>query len=558
MAALSPNEFLDWLMQNQFLSETRAQPFRTPPAHYTEAMVLAKELMQRDWLTPYQVNQILQGKGDGLVLGPYRILERLGEGAMGQVYKAWDPKVEQLVAIKMIHREHLDSKKAMERFRREMEAAGQLEHPNIVRLRDADLVENRPFMVMNFIDGTDLSRLVKQDGPLAVWQAAEYARQTALGLQHAFERGVVHRDIKPGNLLVTLGANPVVKISDFGLARFESERGTAARLTQFGAVLGTVDYIAPEQAENAQKADIRADIYGLGCTLYYLLTAQPPFPGATIVEKISARVSGEPTDIHTYRPDVPPGLVAVLKQMVARNPADRYQIPQEVALALEPFCVKEPLAVAVSVGQVGSVPLARPVAASVVAGSGMNTAVATNAFSFSSSDAGANQAAPEAATQPAASIAAGSKPPLVLYALGGGGGLLLLLVLILMLRGCGSVAPPDVYPPNASLAISLKEKTRTLKLGDRKELVFTVHRTNFSGKVDVILDKLPEGISSYKMTINADKDMGTVPINVYQFAQRQRYPSIRLRAVAKNLTAEDWLDLTVVGPEPVQVPDGER
>jgi len=338
----SPREFLNWLVSNQFLAESHARALRQLPAALTDNHTFAKALLDRNWLTPYQVNKILQGKGRHLIVGPYRLVQKLGAGAMGEVFKCWSHKLAMFVALKMIHKVHLTSKKAMDRFFREMETAGKLDHPNIVLLRDADAIDDRPYMVMNYVDGIDLSRKVKRDGPLSVAAAVSFVRQAALGLEHAFQRGVVHRDIKPGNLLVTRDAAPLVKISDFGLARFESENGSEGRLTQAGAVLGTVDYIAPEQAQNARQADIRADIYSLGCTLFYLLTAQPPFSGESIVEKVSARLTGDLADPRSYRADIPAGLVAVLQRMTKRRPAERLQAPREVAMALEPYCMSLP------------------------------------------------------------------------------------------------------------------------------------------------------------------------------------------------------------------------
>jgi serine/threonine protein kinase len=340
MAILNPSELLDWLEQNQFLTPGQAAVLRPALPGFPEAHGLAKELIRRDWLTPYQVNQILQGNHEQLVLGSYRLRKRLGEGAMGQVFEAWNLRMDRLVAVKTIHKEHLNSGKAFDRFRREMQTAAQLHHANIVLVRDADEANGRPYLVMDLIEGKDLSRLVKEKGPFSPHDAAEYARQAALGLQHAYERGVVHRDIKPGNLLLSFAGSdkaPLVKILDFGLARFESEQANAARLTQIGNIVGTIDYIAPEQAQDAVNADTRADIYGLGCTLYYLLTGKPPFPGNTVVEKIGARLTGEPPRVRDARPDTPPGLADVLLKMMARDPAQRYQTPAEVAEALAPF-----------------------------------------------------------------------------------------------------------------------------------------------------------------------------------------------------------------------------
>jgi hypothetical protein len=544
MAPATPNDLLDWLVRNQFLSAARAHPFRSPPAEYGNTVALARDFMQRDWLTPYQANQILQGKGDQLVLGAYRLVEKLGAGTMGQVFKGWSQKLELPVAIKMIHKVHLASRKAIDRFRREMETAGKLDHPHIVLLRDADEIDNHPFMVMDYVHGTNLARQVKQDGPLPVGQAAEYARQAALGLQHAYERGVVHRDIKPGNLLVNRTGVPLVRISDFGLARLGNEGSSERRLTQHGAVLGTIDYIAPEQAENAQNADSRSDIYSLGCSLYFLLTANPPFPGSSVVEKVSARLSGQPTDIHVYRPEVPDGLAAVISRMTARQPRDRYQTPGEAAVALQSFCERSGGARAARAQQSAEAPralLAIPVA----------SADARDPFRFSDGDTANDVGEPADIPEPAAravSRRAVKKSRVGLYAVGGMAALL--IALFLLLRGCGSVVPRDVYPANASLAITLKEKERTLAPGDRKRVVFTIRRSNFSGKVEVSLEKIPEGIgpNPNSVTLDANKVEAELPLFVYQFAKRET-SRLRIRAAAKNISAEDWLQLTVAGPD---------
>jgi hypothetical protein len=538
MAALTAHDLIEWLVANQFLSEARARPFRAN-GPVPDAKVLSKDFIRRGWLTVFQANHILQGKGERLILGPYRLLDKVGEGSMGEVFKCWSLKLQMPVAIKMIHKQHLASAKAMDRFRREMETAGKLDHPNIVLLRDADEIDDHPFMVMDFVDGTDLSRLVKKDGPLPVAQAVDYARQAALGLQHAYERDVVHRDIKPGNLLVTRDAVPVLKISDFGLARFESERGLEGRLTQHGAVLGTVDYIAPEQAENAQVADIRADIYSLGCALYYLLTAKPPFPGTDIVEKVRARLTGELGDVCGVRPEVPAGLSAVLRRMTARAPADRYQTPREVALALEPFAASSIVGVAAAVHDSNGTPAARPVAAAV-------GAAGNDPFAFSDTDIDSPYPPPEESAGTLAPRPAASPPNPVLAALGGGI-LALLLVGLLFARGCSGTAPQDAYP-DASLELTLQEKSKTMALGDKKRIAVSIKRTNFTGKVDVTLENMPEGIgpNPNRVVIDAQKTDGELPIFVYQFAKRETV-RLRVRAIAKNLSAEEWIQLTVVG-----------
>jgi eukaryotic-like serine/threonine-protein kinase len=309
-----------------------------------DGLALAGELVDRGWLTAYQANQLLQGRGGELLLGPYRILDRLGEGGMGQVFKARHGSMDRVVALKAIRKDRLSDPAAVERFYREVRAVAQLSHPSIVTAFEVGQAGDTHFLAMEYVEGIDLARLVQQSGPLPVAQACEYIRQAAVGLQHAHERGLVHRDIKPGNLMVARpnpDEPPVVKILDFGLARFERESTQAGRLTQLGWIVGTVDYVAPEQARDARGADTRADVYGLGCSLFYLLTGGPPFPGDDIVEKISARVLGEAPSVRQGRPEVSPALERVLARMMARSPAGRYQTPGEVAEALEPHTGEE-------------------------------------------------------------------------------------------------------------------------------------------------------------------------------------------------------------------------
>ncbi len=281
----------------------------------------------------------------------YRVVELLGSGGMGAVYRAEHRLMERVVALKVINRELTSRPGVLERFRREAKAAALLDHPNIVRAHDADQVADTHFLVMECVAGTDLARLVRERGPLPVAEACEYARQAALGLQHAFEHGMVHRDIKPQNLIVTLAGQ--IKILDFGLARLASEVAApaasvapevtaagidpASSVTAAGVVLGTADYIAPEQAEDPHKADIRADIYSLGCTLYFLLTGQPPFPEGTLMQKILAHGKNTLRPLSDFRKDVPAGLLAVLHRMTAKEPGQRCATPIEAARALAPF-----------------------------------------------------------------------------------------------------------------------------------------------------------------------------------------------------------------------------
>jgi WD40 repeat protein len=265
----------------------------------------------------------------------YRVEQLLGAGGMGAVYRAWHRVLGRPVALKVINPALTNKAAAVERFARESRAAARLSHPNIVAAFDAEQAGGTHFLVMEYVEGTDLARLVAEQGPLPVDRACEYVRQAALGLQHAFEQGMVHRDVKPHNLMLTPEGR--VKILDFGLARFASEAASEAGLTGTGTVLGTVDYIAPEQADNAHQADVRADIYSLGCTLYHLLAGRPPFPTGTPVQRVMAHVEKTPQSLAELRHDIPEELMPVLERMTAKSPAARFQTPAEVAAALRPF-----------------------------------------------------------------------------------------------------------------------------------------------------------------------------------------------------------------------------
>jgi WD40 repeat protein len=275
----------------------------------------------------------------------YRVLGLLGRGGMGAVYRAEHRLMERPVALKVIARDLIDDPAAVERFRREVKAAARLSHAHIVQAYDADQAGDVHFLVMEYVEGTDLARLVAERGPLPVAQACDYVRQAALGLQHAFEHGMVHRDIKPQNLMRTPQGQ--VKVLDFGLSRFVSESAPAgaaggapggdSAITQTGSLMGTADYIAPEQALDAHAADIRADVYSLGCTFYFLLAGHCPFPEGTFVDKVAAHRGSQPRPLTDFRQDVPPPLLRVLERMMAKDPARRYQTPSEVARALAPF-----------------------------------------------------------------------------------------------------------------------------------------------------------------------------------------------------------------------------
>jgi serine/threonine-protein kinase len=344
MIVASVTAFVDCLSQHNLLKTTQLEEVTADlQRRFPEPRALAAELLQRGWLTPYQVNQLLQGKGQDLVLGSYVLLERLGEGGMGQVFKARHSKLDRLVALKLIRKDHLDNPEAVRRFQREIQAVAKVAHPNIVLAYDADQAGDVHFFVMEYIEGTDLAHLVLQSGPLAIPQACDYIRQAALGLQHACERGLVHRDIKPANLLLSkpgpLGTGlGQIKVSDLGLARWRrgpGDESSTKALTREGTVLGTLDYVAPEQAADSHAADIRADLYSLGCAFYFLLTGQVPFPGGQAIEKLYRHRFEEPVPVEQLQPEVPPAVTAIIRKLMAKQPENRYQTPAALAQELE-------------------------------------------------------------------------------------------------------------------------------------------------------------------------------------------------------------------------------
>jgi serine/threonine protein kinase len=299
---------------------------------------LAALLVRDGLLTRYQAELLLRGNAGGLVLGKYRILDKLGDGGTGTVYLAQHMRMNRRVALKVLPPERAANEAYLARFRREAEAAAALDHPNIVQAYDFELEGGAPFLVMEYVEGPSLQEVVERGGPLEVAQAAHYVRQAALGLQHAHEAGLVHRDVQPANLLVS--GSGVVKVLDLGLARFaRDEAGVLTRTLEQGMVLGTADYLAPEQARDSHDVDIRADVYSLGATFYFLLTGQPPFPGGTLNQKLLWHQTRAPRPVTALRPEVPQGLAAIVARMLAKDVRERYQTPAEVAWALAPWAL---------------------------------------------------------------------------------------------------------------------------------------------------------------------------------------------------------------------------
>ena len=325
-----------------------------PERRPKDAQGLARELIQAGRLTKYQAAAVYQGRTKGLVFGEYTVLELIGQGGMGQVFKARHRTMQRIVALKVLPRRAMQSPSAIKRFEREVRAAARLMHPNIVTAYDAGEQEGIHYLVMEYVDGKDLAAILAEQGPLAVAQAIDYTAQAAKGLAFAHSEGIVHRDIKPGNLLVD--EKGTVKILDMGLARMGSAGGQAGSddsesLTTSGQVMGTCDYMAPEQAEDTHGADHRADVYSLGCTLYRLLTGRKPYEGETMIRILLAHREAPIPSLCAARPDVPASLDAVYQKMMAKTPEERYQSMSEVIDALE-ACVttREPVPPPVVVG----------------------------------------------------------------------------------------------------------------------------------------------------------------------------------------------------------------
>jgi serine/threonine protein kinase/WD40 repeat protein len=372
MTTLAPNDLIDFLSKQQLLAAAHLDSLLRERDQFSNIEELSDQLLQRGWITAYQQAQLLAGEGDKLIFGPYRILEPLGEGGMGLVLKAWHPRLDRMVALKIIRPQVLAARPdILSRFHREARAIAQLHHPNVVMLYDADEIDGINYLAMEYVEGVTLEKMVRQNGPLGYKQACDYMRQAALGLQHAQDCGMVHRDIKPSNLLVSIkpggskrssitlkrpalvtvrdrelntqqgngrseGAWGIMKILDMGLARLQESldddnNKSATPLTRAGALLGTPDFISPEQARDPRSVDIRADIYSLGCTFYYILSGRPPFPGGTDVQKLLRHQTEQPYPIEELRPHIPPVVCNIISKLLSKSAEDRHQNPQALA-----------------------------------------------------------------------------------------------------------------------------------------------------------------------------------------------------------------------------------
>jgi serine/threonine protein kinase len=309
-----------------------------------DAREIAKALATWKLLTKYQARLLLKGRAINFLLGPYRILDQLGQGGMGRVYKAMHQTMNRVVALKVLSPQVVNSERAQQLFAREVQAAAQLSHPNIVMAYDANELDGRHYLAMEYVDGPNLEHHVRERGPLPIGIACEIIFQAANGLQHAHSKGMVHRDIKPANLLLQQESKSEtfqVKILDFGLARLnhpDADAGAGQTIVvKERTVMGTPDFLSPEQSRNLHDVDIRSDLYSLGCTFYYLLTGQVPFPGGSMVDKVVRHTSAIAEPVEEVRPDVPAKIGNIVRKLMAKTAAERYQSPDELMDALAPY-----------------------------------------------------------------------------------------------------------------------------------------------------------------------------------------------------------------------------
>ncbi len=338
MAKVSVNKFLDFVQRSNLVDDdqlTRALDDckRSGGGKLPEdADAVAQWLIDANLLTRWHCDKLLDGRYNGFHLSKYKLLRHLGTGGMSSVYLAQHVLMHRLAAIKVLPKQRVDDSSYLARFRREAQATAALDHPNIVRAYDVDNEGDVHYLVMEFVPGRDLQTIVKQEGPLDYETAANYIAQAADGLQYAHDTGLIHRDVKPANLLVD--EKGVVKLLDMGLALFSDDNLASLTIAHNENVLGTADYLAPEQALNSHDVDSRADIYGLGCTLYFLLTGHAPFPEGTLAQRIAKHQTQMPVDIREERPDCPSELAEICVRMIRKSPDDRYRRIEEAGQAL--------------------------------------------------------------------------------------------------------------------------------------------------------------------------------------------------------------------------------
>lgn len=348
MESIPPDQLLQALRECGLFTPEQLLPLDAlSPELCADLPALSERLRSDGLLTNYQTRKLRINRMSELFVGQYLVMDKIGEGGMGKVYKAVQLRMGRFVALKVVRPHLLSNRTVMRRYKRETAAAAKLNHPNIVTLIDADEFQGRHFMAMEFVNGSDLSRLVKEFGPLPYQEAAEYIRQVSFGLQHAHDCGFVHRDIKPSNMLVSgnraipgTGGIATVKLLDMGLVRSlddDDDDVSKTELTRDGTVVGTPDYMSPEQAKNSSTVDHRADLYSLGCTLFYLLVGKPPFPDGTPIEKLLRHQIESPPDLRFLNPDLPLALVEIIEKLLSKKTAGRISSGRELAELLHRF-----------------------------------------------------------------------------------------------------------------------------------------------------------------------------------------------------------------------------
>jgi serine/threonine protein kinase len=339
-AAQTPAQLLDSIRESGLVPEEALTQALGSAAESHDTDTITQRLVQKQLLTPFQVRALRNGLHKGLRIGPYKLLEQLGKGGMSVVYLAEHEKLRRRVAIKVLPKDKINDPEARERFFREARAVAALDHPNIIKAHDVGEFQGIPYFVMEYVPGTNLKQHLERNGPVPWEQAVHYVVQACRGLQQAHKKGLVHRDIKPSNLLVDDRGS--LRILDLGLARsFTKEEDKITDPVGQRLLMGSVDYIAPEQAVGSDHLDVRTDLYSLGCTFFTLVAGKPPFAGS-VAERLAQHQTLAPPPLHECRPEVPPELSAVVARLMAKKPDDRYATPADVIAALAPWQGRAP------------------------------------------------------------------------------------------------------------------------------------------------------------------------------------------------------------------------
>jgi eukaryotic-like serine/threonine-protein kinase len=329
-----PHDLLPVIRSSGVLSEKQLAEIKSKILqgdYPMDSLDLAERLVRENILTTYQAKRFLANRSNGLIVGRYIILDRIGSGSMGRVYKAHHVMMDRVVALKIISPEIASNERVVARFHREMKLVGRLDHPNVVRAFDADQIQKVLYIVMEYVPGYSLGERLKK-GPIPPLEMIDYAAQAAHGLAHAHDQGIVHRDIKPSNML--LNREGRIKILDLGLGVLMEADNSATFATADGIAVGTVDYMSPEQA-CGRDVDGRSDLYGLGCAMYHLMTGKLPFPGPSPIERLGKRISGRHVPITEHLPEIPSSFVRILDKMLAHKPHERFASAAELADALQ-------------------------------------------------------------------------------------------------------------------------------------------------------------------------------------------------------------------------------